>query len=221
MYGGKGYDLCERVSLTPERGLLHNIALPICVVDQFARICHWNGYSETLFGIPADAAIRREWHSVIDTERTSGCCALCQTRRALSDGKCAEPVAATLRISGSRRSVIMVPVPLEMDAQGGRSIGFLILAQESAHAEAVKRPIPIHSRVRQLDEDRMIAELTPRERQILDCVVNGMDARSIGEHLGITHATARNYVQRILNKLGARNKAEAVSVALTYNLLAS
>jgi DNA-binding NarL/FixJ family response regulator len=67
----------------------------------------------------------------------------------------------------------------------------------------------------------MIDELTAREREILACVVDGLDARRIAAQLDISHATARNHVQRILNKLGVRNKAEAVSVALTYNLLAS
>jgi DNA-binding NarL/FixJ family response regulator len=78
-----------------------------------------------------------------------------------------------------------------------------------------------HSRVRHVDDDRILDELTARELEILACVVEGLDARSIAGTLGITHATARNYVQRVLMKLGARNKAEAVSVALTYNLLAS
>jgi DNA-binding NarL/FixJ family response regulator len=75
--------------------------------------------------------------------------------------------------------------------------------------------------VRNLGEDRIIENLTARERDILSCVVEGYDARTIASRLGISHATARNYVQRILTKLGARNKAEAVNVALTYNLLAS
>lgn len=82
-------------------------------------------------------------------------------------------------------------------------------------------PVSTHSRVRKLGNDHLIDELTPRERDILACIVDGYDARSIASDLGLSHATARNYVQRILAKLGVHNKAEAVSLALRYNLLAS
>jgi DNA-binding NarL/FixJ family response regulator len=116
---------------------------------------------------------------------------------------------------------MMIPVPMSADSD--EEIGFLMLSHELTGIADATEPSParVRARVRHLDDDRMIDELTAREREILACVVNGFDARRIAAQLDISHATARNHVQRILNKLGVRNKAEAVTVALTYNLLAS
>jgi DNA-binding NarL/FixJ family response regulator len=113
----------------------------------------------------------------------------------------------------------MLPVPLSSNDD---VLGFMILPAQPAAARAAgaPAPIPMSSRVVQLD-DRIVENLTHREREVLACVVEGCDARTIAQTVGITHATARNYVQRILTKLGARNKAEAVNVALRYNLIAS
>ena len=208
--------------LNTELDPLRHIALPICAVDEFARVIYWNTHITELFGLPADRALGREWHTVVRHERMPGCCALCVTRRSLRNGSSANPAEVALLIRGSKRKVTMVPFPMHVNVNGGAKIGFVIMRREPAGtAISEKQPISIHLRVRRLDNDRMIAELTTRELQILRCVVNGMDARSIAVHLGITHATARNYVQRILGKLGVRNKAEAVNVALTYNLLAN
>lgn len=200
---------------------LARVGVPAFVVNQHGRIVSWNERAADFFRIPADSAIGSEWHTVIRTVRNPGCCALCSTRHLLRAGDIAAPVDVTLSIAGSYKDVVMVPMPGSMNADAG--MGFLVLDQEpaSTSSSSVHAPIPIRPRVRQLHDDRIIDELTPREREILTCVVDGHDARRIAAQLGITHATARNYVQRILTKLGVRNKAEAVSVALTYNLLAS
>lgn len=106
----------------------------------------------------------------------------------------------------------MVPVPGDDDG-----IDFLILTSQHLTAQVLEpRSEPA---LRRLADDRIIDTLTPRERDVLRCVVNGYDARTIAAEVGITHATARNYVQRILSKLGVHNKAEAVTIALTYNLV--
>jgi DNA-binding CsgD family transcriptional regulator len=165
--------------------------------------------------------VGHEWHTIVRTVEMSGCCVLCRTRHALRKQEPAVPSETTVSINGCHRRVIMVPMPIRIGTD--ESVSFLVLDPEKAgdtDAE-LKVPTPIHSRVRHLEDSRMIDQLTIREREVLACVVNGSDARSIASKLGISHATARNYVQRILSKLGVRNKAEAVMVALTYNLLAS
>lgn len=197
---------------------LQHLGTPACAVNQHGRLISFNPAASAFFGTSADMVLGAEWHTVVQTLQAPACCALCQTRRALRSGDPVAPVQVWLSLAGCRRQVTMIPLPLATGPEA--VIAFLLLAQE-ATSQPEQRPIPFQPRVRQLADERIIAELTGRERQILDCVVNGLDARGIATRLGITHATARNYVQRILNKLGARNKAEAVSVALTYNLLAS
>jgi DNA-binding NarL/FixJ family response regulator len=64
------------------------------------------------------------------------------------------------------------------------------------------------------------AELTARERETLDLLAEGATTEEIGERLGVSRNTTRNHVQRVLEKLGARSKLEAVAVARREGLLA-
>ena len=61
--------------------------------------------------------------------------------------------------------------------------------------------------------------ITGREKQILAWVREGMSNQEIGEQLGISSLTVKNHVQKILRKLGAANRAQAVAKAMTQNLL--
>jgi DNA-binding CsgD family transcriptional regulator len=197
------------------------VGLPACAANEHGRLVGWNEGASDFFGLSASDAIGCEWHGIITTVDTPGCCALCNARRALHSGGAAMPIDVTLSINGHHEHVTMLPVPIKLGAE--EALGIVILRTGSADGDRrnVSAPIPIHSRVRRLGDDRIVDELTAREREVLACVVDGHDARGIAAQIGISHATARNYVQRILSKLGARNKAEAVNLALSYNLLAS
>ena len=46
-----------------------------------------------------------------------------------------------------------------------------------------------------------------------------MSNQQIGEVLGISALTVKNHVQKILRKLNAANRAQAVARAMTMNLL--
>ncbi|GLW07170.1 DNA-binding response regulator [Microtetraspora sp. NBRC 13810] len=63
------------------------------------------------------------------------------------------------------------------------------------------------------------AELTARERETLLLLAEGASTGQISERLGVAHNTARNHIQRVLEKLGARSKLEAVAVARREGLL--
>jgi transcriptional regulator EpsA len=64
------------------------------------------------------------------------------------------------------------------------------------------------------------ALVTDRESQILFWVREGMSNQQIGDHLGISVLTVKNHMQKILRKLDATNRAQAVAKAMTLNLLA-
>jgi len=63
--------------------------------------------------------------------------------------------------------------------------------------------------------------ITERERQILRWLREGFSNPQIGEALGISALTVKNHVQKILRKLNAANRAQAVAVAISMNLLSS
>ncbi|MFN6994130.1 MAG: LuxR C-terminal-related transcriptional regulator [Aquincola tertiaricarbonis] len=61
--------------------------------------------------------------------------------------------------------------------------------------------------------------VTERERQILGWVREGKSNQQIGELLGISPLTVKNHIQKILRKLGATNRAQAVALAMTRQVL--
>jgi transcriptional regulator EpsA len=62
--------------------------------------------------------------------------------------------------------------------------------------------------------------ISDREEQVLCWVREGMSNQEIGVQLGISPLTVKNHVQKILRKLGATNRAQAVARAMSLNLLA-
>jgi transcriptional regulator EpsA len=61
--------------------------------------------------------------------------------------------------------------------------------------------------------------VTEREREILCWVREGRSNQQIGEQLGISALTVKNHIQKILRKMGAANRAQAVALAITAGLL--
>jgi DNA-binding NarL/FixJ family response regulator len=58
-----------------------------------------------------------------------------------------------------------------------------------------------------------IAELTPREREVLELLAEGRSNHELAETLTLSTATVKNHVSRILAKLGLRDRAQATAVA--------
>ncbi|WP_395700620.1 response regulator transcription factor [Aquabacterium sp.] len=55
--------------------------------------------------------------------------------------------------------------------------------------------------------------LSPRERQVYELIVAGLDNRSIAERLGISPRTVEVHKARLMAKLGARNLAELIRIS--------
>lgn len=63
------------------------------------------------------------------------------------------------------------------------------------------------------------ADLTRREREVLDMLALGLATPDIAARLYLSVNTVRNHVQNLLAKLGAHSKLEAVAVARRHGLL--
>jgi DNA-binding CsgD family transcriptional regulator len=70
-------------------------------------------------------------------------------------------------------------------------------------------------------QTRETGELSAREQEVLMLVAEGHTNAEIGSQLFIAEETVKTHVQRILRRLGVRNRAHAVSVGYSRGLLKS
>ena len=69
------------------------------------------------------------------------------------------------------------------------------------------------SRPEDADERRALADLTPREIQVLEQLVNGATNKEIADYLIISQNTVKNHVKSVLAKLNVKDRREASRLA--------
>ena len=62
-------------------------------------------------------------------------------------------------------------------------------------------------------EDPTFAALSPREREVLGLVAEGLANAEIAERLAISDKTVRNHLSGVFDKLGVRTRAQAIVFA--------
>jgi pimeloyl-ACP methyl ester carboxylesterase/DNA-binding CsgD family transcriptional regulator len=62
-------------------------------------------------------------------------------------------------------------------------------------------------------EDRAFTSLSPRERDILAAIADGLSNAEIGERLAISGKTVRNHVSNVFDKIGVWTRAQAIVFA--------
>lgn len=62
-------------------------------------------------------------------------------------------------------------------------------------------------------------ELTPREKEVLDLVVQGASNREIGQRLFLSEKTVKQHMTKVLRKLGVRSRSQAIIQAVKSGLV--
>lgn len=64
-------------------------------------------------------------------------------------------------------------------------------------------------------------QLSPRESEVLTLLADGLGVAAIARQLFVSESTAKTHISKIYEKLGAANRAQAISIAMRSGLLTS
>lgn len=110
---------------------------------------------------------------------------------------------AVLAMKAGATDVVTKPIDSERLLRGVRDA-----VRENVHVGAIdggKRSVEV----------RGFAQLTPREREVLQLITNGQSNKEAGRNLGISPRTIEVHRARVMEKLGARNTADLMRIVLT------
>ena len=154
----------------------------------------------------------------------------------LSDG---DGVDLSRRLRDSRRSLrVLILAPVGDRAAVLRAIGTGVdgFLQLDVEEEAIVSAVLTIGRGRKLFDPRIAEALVPerspdtgldrlrfltgQERLVLELLAEGMPNREIAERAHLAEKTVRNYVSRVLMKLGVHNRTEAALYAVEHHVVA-
>ena len=94
-----------------------------------------------------------------------------------------------------------------LEQEGRRLNGFL--------AKPAAGNIPVDA----LESQKILASLTPRERDILRCIAEGCSTKATAERLGIRFKTAACHRYRVMQKLGVHETTALVRIAIRSGII--
>jgi DNA-binding NarL/FixJ family response regulator len=134
-----------------------------------------------------------------------------------------DPDACVLLVTGLDGNPSVIGEALEAGCSGfvskERSVDELASAVRAVVRGAAVFPADLLASVTRPAPAAKTAELTAREREVLDLLANGCSTDEIQQQLFLSQHTVRNHVRNVLNKLHARTKLEAVVIAARAGLV--
>lgn len=129
-----------------------------------------------------------------------------------------------LRAKGVRIPILIVSgtgtIPLAVE---GMKLGVVDFFEKPANPDLllqkVQEALAEDAKVRQADAEmspmlKKFATLTPREKELLQMLVNGMSSKQIANELKISIKTVENHRSRLLQKTGALNIADLTRMSV-------
>ena len=106
---------------------------------------------------------------------------------------------------------------MKVAAIAPRIISFQVDAVQRTFAGSAARTMPSRNAEESFDSGR--AHLTPREREVLSLLCEGLPNKSIGRRLNISAGTVKIHVGKILSGLGVASRLQAVVIAHRQGLI--
>jgi PAS domain S-box-containing protein len=172
-------------------------------------ILSWNTASEQLTGISAGDAVGRPcWEVLAGRDEDGGliCHAGCSGARLAREGWPVTGRELSIRTRDGRRRMLLSTIALR---QGEASLYLHLLRNGGAGSDDSNVGVG----------PKVEATLTPRQREVLGLLAQGVAAKAIARKLGISETTVRNHIRAVLLELGCHSQLEAVAEARRRGLL--
>jgi PAS domain S-box-containing protein len=204
-------------------------------VDACHRIIFWNQAAETIMGYMAEDVIGLHCYEILGGQDEQGrtlCQRFCRVaiqvenggilpnhdvfvRKRTGEGRWLNVTTfAYSRAKESSRKVIVHLFRDVTESKGYQRFANSVLAaseklqQNGSHQSLSSSPIKPN-----------VGDLTIRESQVLELLVQGLGTRDMAGSLIISTSTVRNHVQNILGKLGVHSRPEAIAYAYQHGLV--
>ncbi len=188
-------------------------------IDGSFGIIAWNDAATELLGYTAEEVLGRSCHEILCWRDRCGdvvCNGLCPAAEPGEPDEIVESAEVLGRSASGKTlwlSASTIVPPMELRAE----CRLVHLIREVSFPPELERVIVDRlggwSPGTDTRDDRLDV-LTPREREVLQLLTEGLDGAAIAERLFLSQATVRNHVQHILAKLGVHSRVEAVAFAL-------
>lgn len=203
------------------------------VVDEQLRIRFWNETAEEILGFGNGDVYGQKCYQLLqghDEENRLICRSCCQVACLALQ---AEPVSnydIHMRTNNGERKWLNVSIiTTKMGENGDKKMIVHLFRDiskkkndEMFFRQILETAQRYHNIPNELDESLdphdLIESLTGREREVLTLLTRGLSSQEIADDLSISRNTARNHIQRVLQKLQVHSRLEAVTFALRNGL---
>jgi PAS domain S-box-containing protein len=220
---------------------LFNTADGVCIVNSDLHIVHWNKGAERILGHSAKDVINHECFRIIAGRENTDklCCRTnCKVRSCYvkgmpvgnfelkardKDGKEVWLSVSTLFSHKNRDALIVHLIKDITQEKRVRKAADRFLAgigideKERSRLRPEKLPLAQQNKEGGTPEKPLL--LSKREIEVLILMADGLSTKAIAQQLNISHLTARNHIQNILEKLNLHSKSQAVAYAFKKGLL--
>jgi len=181
-------------------------AAALFVFDEQLRVLCWNEGAEALTGITADEAVGSLCWEIIaghDDQGGIACHKGCSRARLVREGRCLPAAELHARTSDGRRRISLETIAVA--SEGGP---LFLHVMRDAPARPPEPPLPGPA-----------PQLTPRQREVLGMLAEGLPAKVVAQRLGLMETTVRNHIRLLFRQLGVHSQLEAVVRARDYRLI--
>lgn len=226
----------QRKTAAPAQRVLRLLARSadgVFAVDADQRVVFWSAATEELVGRPASEVAGKLCYEVIpgrDYEGHPFCRRDCPAIKAARRGRGVPNFDIAFRTNGEEvwLNVSIVPVSRRMI---GDAMAIHMIRDVSRRRRSERLAQAAIETVNQFTSETSSEELearpypapgpslTAREVEVLRLLADGLGTQALALRLGLSEATVRNHIQRLLAKLGVHSRLDAVVYGARHRLI--